>query len=303
MRHGQAGDYKTAIRKYADWLMPLIGPMMDASADKMGGDQPWRGAGEAIGTGLSLFGPKALETARIKVPAVASTRNPVEAAAVKFGEQQGVPIDAATATGNPFIRNIQKATANTPLGVRPAMRTHAAQSAALERVGADLATQARGAASTPETAGVGINDVLQSKIEAHAQYAEHAYGGLDKIAADPKNTVKVTVSTKQVPTGEMDAQGYPTYRDMPIVQKIAIPVDLRGVRASLKPIYDSIARSLPVTQRQASAGFQALENIVNGQDYAPLLQTNAIWVRSRRSPAGPTSQNFGRSVRDLARKG
>jgi len=269
------GDYPTALRKYADWLLPIIGPMMDASADKMGGDQPWRGAGEAIGAGISLFGPKAIETARIKVPvpAVMGARNPVEAAAVQFGEQRGVPIDAATASGNTFVKNIQKATGSTPLGARPAMRTQAAQSAAMEGVGQDLAQQARGAASTPDTAGAGLNEALTNKIEAHAQYAEHAYGTLDKIAADPKNIVDVVVGEKKVPTGEMDAQGYPTYKKVPIIEKMAIPVDLRGVKATLKPIYDSIARSMPVTQRQASAGFQALENIVHGNDFAPLLQT------------------------------
>src|SRR5678816_4247307 len=73
------GDYKTAIRKYADWLLPIIGPAMDASADKMGGDQPWRGAGEAVGLGLGIAGPKALENAQIRVPAVAKNGNAAEA--------------------------------------------------------------------------------------------------------------------------------------------------------------------------------------------------------------------------------
>lgn len=266
------GDYKTAIRKYVDWLVPIIGPAVDASADKMGGEQPWRGAGEAIGLGLSLAGPKALETARVKVPAVAGTRNPVEAAAVEFGEQRGVPIDAATATGNPFVRNVQKATGSTPLGARPAMRTQAAQGAAMEGVGRNLADQALGTAATPETAGARLNDALKGKIEAHAQYAEHAYGQLEQIAKDPKNTKTVVVATKQVPTGVLDANGKPVMRTQATTEDIAIPVDQRGVRAALKPLYEQIARSMPITQRQASAGFQALENIVNGKDYAPLLQ-------------------------------
>ncbi|TAK81827.1 MAG: hypothetical protein EPO09_21815 [Aquabacterium sp.] len=267
------GDHVTAVRKYADWLLPVIGPVLDSAADKAQQGRIWRAAGESLGLGASLFGPQALQNARVKVPAVANARNPIEAAAVDFGRQQGVPIDAATATGNPFIRNVQKGTGNTPLGSLPAMRMQGAQSEALEGVGRNLAQQARGAASTPEMAGSAIAEQLQGKIEAHAQYASHAYDALDKIAADPKNIVTVQTGIKQVPTGVLDAQGAPIVNAVPITEKIAIPVDLRAVRAGLRPLYDQIARALPITQQQASAGFQALSNIVKGRDYEPLLQT------------------------------
>jgi hypothetical protein len=56
---------------------------------------------------------------------------------------------------------------------------------------------------------------------------------------------------------------------------MAAPVDLRGVKAALKPIYDRMMRQLPVTQQQASPGLKALENIVNGEDFAPLTQVDA----------------------------
>lgn len=180
------GDYTTAIRKYADWLLPIIGPAIDASADKMQAGQTWRGAGEAVGLGAALAAPKALEVARLKVPAVAKNTNQVEAAAVEFGEQRGVPIDAATATGNPFVRNIQTGTANTPLGSVPAMRGQAAQTAALQRVGRELAEGVYPDAVTPEQAGEGLRQSLNFQVRKYHGKATDAYDKLRRYEADPE---------------------------------------------------------------------------------------------------------------------
>jgi hypothetical protein len=253
------GDHVTAVRKYFDWLIPIVGPALDEAADNAASGHLAKGAGQAVGLGLALGGPKALETASVKVPAIAKNANPIEEAAVDYGRANGVPIDAATATGNRFVRNVQAATANTPLGSVPAARGQAAQAAALERVGRSLADQTLPRAATAETAGARITDALQQKIEAHAQFADHAYQQLEQLVNDPKHAM--AVPTGMTPTG------------VPIIQTMAAPVDLRGARAQLKPLYDSIARAMPVTQRQASAGFQALENIVTGPNFAPLLQT------------------------------
>jgi hypothetical protein len=54
-----------------------------------------------------------------------------------------------------------------------------------------------------------------------------------------------------------------------------IPIKMTGVKAALKPIYDSLKRQLPVTQQQASPGLKAIENILNGPDSAPLSQAEA----------------------------
>jgi hypothetical protein len=55
-------------------------------------------------------------------------------------------------------------------------------------------------------------------------------------------------------------------------ETMPLPVDLRDAKAALRPIYQQLTRQYPITQRQASAGFQALQNIVDGPDYAPLTQ-------------------------------
>jgi hypothetical protein len=49
-----------------------------------------------------------------------------------------------------------------------------------------------------------------------------------------------------------------------------LPVDLRMAKAALRPIYERMKRQLPFTQQQASPALKALENIVEGPDYAPV---------------------------------
>jgi hypothetical protein len=57
-------------------------------------------------------------------------------------------------------------------------------------------------------------------------------------------------------------------------ETMALPVDLRDAKAALRPIRDQLKRQYPLTQRQASAGYQALDNIVEGPDHAPLTQVD-----------------------------
>ena len=379
------GDYTTALRKYADWLLPIIGPAMDSSADKMQAGQTWRGAGEAVGLGAALAAPKALEVARVKVPAVAKNANPVEAAAVQFGEQRGIPIDAATATGNPFVRNLQKVTGNTPLGSIPAVRGQAAQTGALQRVGRELAEGVYPDAVSTEQAGEGLRQSLNFQVRKYHGKATDAYDSLRRYESDPELAEQVPDPAHRVAQAaldqeaqksigrapspeewaelrrmreELDAQkfqagglvkgralaegetqdyvhrsaGAPVYHDImqaapgtsqmsraevqtSIDQALAsgrfsnaakgalevakqrlakswrvssptlppsagavdvptvsmmLPADVRGAKATLRPVYDRLMRQLPVTQQRSSPGLKAIENIVNGPDHVPV---------------------------------
>ena len=396
------GDYKTAVRKYADWLLPIIGPAMDASADKMAGGQPFRGAGEAVGLGLGLAGPKAIETAQIKVPAVAKNPNPAEVAAVEFGQARGVPIDAATASGNLFVKGAQKSADATPIGAVVASRFKQAQAQALSRVGEELASEAHPTPIAPEQAGAGVRGAVEQLIGNLHKQANDAYGRLRKYEADPEHAADVPkplspeeASLKQainarakssigrVPTDEewaemrrirdeLDAVQYekggtvenanlnrgtlndwtdgdmrkssyvrrsanaPVYHDilqtapgtsamtgremrvaidqalssgsftnaargaLEVAKKriaghvdiasamfeqpgtvppremapMALPVDLTLAKQMLRPVYDRMMRQLPITQQRSSPGLKAIENILNGPDYAPVTQVD-----------------------------
>lgn len=193
------GDHLTAVRKYFDWLLPVVGPMLDEQADNAQAGKLWTALGGSAGLSAALFGPKAVETARVKVPAVArETVNPIEREAVRFGEARGIPIDAATATQNPVIANIQKATAQTPLGARPAKLMQASQDEALTRVGRQLADEVYPDAVAPEQAGEGVRQSLNFQVRKYHGQATEAYDRLRRYESDPE-------LAEQVPSTEAAA--------------------------------------------------------------------------------------------------
>jgi hypothetical protein len=55
---------------------------------------------------------------------------------------------------------------------------------------------------------------------------------------------------------------------------VQAPVDLYQVKSALRPVYERMTRQLPITQQRSSPGLKAIENILNGPDYAPLSQVD-----------------------------
>lgn len=224
------GDQATGIRKAIDWLIPVLGPVLDEAADKMARGQTWRGAGEAVGLAGALAIPTAIEAATARVPAVARNRNPLEAAAVQFGQERGVPIDAATATGNPFVRNVQTATANTPLGSVPAMRGQAAQTAALQRVGRELADGVYPEAVAPEQAGEGLRQSLNFQVRKYHGRATDAYDKLRRYEADPELAEQVPAPAARIAQAALDQEAQRTVGRTPTPAEWA---ELRRMREEL----------------------------------------------------------------------
>ena len=86
--------------------LPIVGPAAAAA-----GEQGARGdVAGAIGSGLGLALPAALGAVApdsIPVAPALESANPVDAAAVALAQRAGVPLDAATATGNRFVKAAQ----------------------------------------------------------------------------------------------------------------------------------------------------------------------------------------------------
>lgn len=189
------GDYLSSARHAVNWLLPVIGPVLDQAANEMAQGRPWRGAGEAIGLALGLAAPSALKNASVKVPPIARNPNPAEAAAVEFGQARGIPVDAATATGNKAVQGVQFL-ADRSLGGSLAATGRSQRTAqALERVGGELAENVRKGAATPEQAGAGLEEALRGKVATHTQQADTAYGRVRAGEVRPENRL-------DVPTGK-----------------------------------------------------------------------------------------------------
>ena len=260
------GDYQDAAVHALNTLIPLIGPAIDAAAEK-GAKGDWSGAlGDATGLAASIAGPE-LAGRAIGATGRALTlpnRNPVEAAAVKFGQAQGIPVDAATATGNPAVQGIQALADRSLGGTLIAERAKAAQQSALARTGESLASRAHPTAVTAEQAGESVRTAIQAKIDQLHAAANDAYGDLRDI--ERSNAVNVQTGTRSVDTGVLDASGKPIVRTTPVTETVTLPVQMGPVKAALKPIYDQLLKTMPIAQQQASKGLLAIKNIVEGPD-------------------------------------
>jgi hypothetical protein len=250
--------------------------------------------GELAGAGLQA-GAGALKNL--------ATTTPVEQAAIKYGIAKGVPVDAATATGNKFVRGAQTLADQTPIGAVVAGANKNAQAKALTRVGNDIATSISPTAQVPESAGNAVGDALTAKIAALKKEADTAYGGFRSIVNAPGNIREVPIGQQTATSQVLDASGNPTVSTTPVTQKIATPVDMRGIKQDLKPMLDSMDQWIQPAKKQASAGYQALNSIVNGPDYIPAVEAEkglgGLKALARESD-GPNLANTSQGVGGMA---
>jgi hypothetical protein len=232
------GDYAGGAIHAVNWLIPLIGPQLDEAGQK-GREGDYAGmVGKSLGIGTNLFvapkvigaGADMLKNAR--TPSLTAT-TPEVAAAVKAGQAAGVPVDAATATGNPVVRGAQYLADRSLGGAIVAPAAERAQVAGLKNYADALANKTAVPATTPELAGRAIQDEIQGQIDTLHHEAGTQYGTLRTIE-----------------------QSNPQ----------AMQVQMAPVKSALKPVYDELVKTMPVAQRQASRGLLAIENIVNGPD-------------------------------------
>lgn len=169
-------------------------------------------AAGALGTASAIRGAPTPPTPRL---------TGADAAANAFAAERWIPLDAATATGSPTLRAVQKRVAHTLGGEPAAVSLIRAQQQGLTRVGADLAADARGAAVAPEQAGQGTREALAAKRQAHTDLADRSYERLRELEAEPTNRTMVPLPPEAVDklpghlvgqlrriVHEMDASGY-----------------------------------------------------------------------------------------------
>lgn len=194
------GDYLGAAAHALYYLLPLVGPALDKAGNEMRAGKLAAGAGDAVGLGLSTFGPEAVSRAAVSrvtraasaAPEVEAARlNPMEAASVEFAHQRDVPLDAATETGSRTLRAAEKRVSNSMGGEGTAERLIGQQARALSRVGGELAADAHPDAVSPELAGDAVSRAMQAKITELHGSATDWYERLRQMERDPANAAEV----------------------------------------------------------------------------------------------------------------
>lgn len=251
MQAFERGDYLEGVRHAFDWLIPFMGPRIDQGTDWIQQGEYAKGAGALTDVGLQAAVPKVAGAVTARVPAiVAGTKNAVQRAAVSFGRAEGIPLDAGTATGSSFIKNVQKKVGSTWGGASTAETAQANQAAALARTGEKLAGEANatpagpGAPVTPVSAGESVADALKTKIRDFDTTATTSYDGLRAMeTADPSR----------------------------------FRVNLAATKTRLRPIYDRLMRESQIAPPQGGGAraLMALDRLMNGPDVAPLSEVDA----------------------------
>src|SRR4029434_993170 len=166
--------------------------------------------------------------------------NPAEQAAIEYAQSRGILVPAGTATGNPSVQSIQKLSSYTPGGSIVAGIGERRLAEGLQRVGGELAEQAYPQRVVPETAGADVRAALETKIAGTKAQARTGYDALRAAESDPRNL-------RTVQQG-IDPQG------TPIMEDVAMPVDIRQLKAAVRPMFNQMSRDpyWTVTRQQAS---------------------------------------------------
>lgn len=259
-----SGDYGSAAIKTLFGLMPVVGPEFNQMGDHARADEWGKALTDvaAMGTNIALPAAAGRITANVgKVLPAAQTAE--DAAAVALGRSRGVPIDAATATGNRYVAGVQATADTSPLGAVVAGRAKHAQGQAMRRVAGELKDEASKAPADAVAAGERVAAALEQKIQQHHATADAAY---TKLREFEQKATPDMVRARNTGAGADD------FSDMQLA------VDLRSSRAQLKPIYDALLKKKELTGQLMGAEGRAavaLDSLMSGPDFAPLSTVDA----------------------------
>lgn len=277
------GDYAGGVKNAFSYLtggIPTMEPVAFIGAVKKAasGDIPGAltdASAEATNALENLALQKAQEVIPGKVAGVAkrviqvkSTLNPVQQAAANYLQGEGANLPVGTVTGNKFIQGVQKLAATSPMGAGVAADAARVTEGALQRTAGNLAAQASPTPASPESAGAAAGAQLNSNIAGLKLQEDAAYSGAWQGADDPANTVSVPVKTMQRPITDNVGRATGKTESVPVMADVQAPVDVRGIKQQLQPVYDSM-QWMPASDRASSAGYQAVSNILKGPDFIP----------------------------------
>ncbi len=252
-------DVVRAVGHTAAAVVPVAGPMV---------------AGPAEDFATGHWGRGGVNTAAIVAPSVAGklskmadlsiglrNPNPAAAAAVEFGLKNGVPVDAGTATGNMAIKGGKYLADRSIAGSLVATKGQAAAETSLADLGQKLAGRTNTAGPiTAEGAGEGALQSVENSIKHYKAEADQHYGNLRAMEK---------ASPQQVVSTNPDGSG---------LRAVKFGVDLRPVKAALKPIYDRLMK-----EREFSGGLDsskskaamALDTLMTAPDMESLSVVDA----------------------------
>ncbi len=231
------GDYLEAARHLLGYVIPAVGPILDEAGNRTGRGEYAAGIGDTLGLAAATVGPKALsEAGGLSIRAPLTNGNPVEAAAVRFGQDRGIPVDAGTASGNRFVKGIQAVADHSPGGSLVAEHAKTNTAAQLTRVAGELSDRAHPDPVTAEQAGHSVRGAVQKLTGDLGAQADQAYGKLREIEADPKHSQLFPTAPEGSPAAKsilgklaagLESGQAPTSAELRMMRQIEAELDMQ----------------------------------------------------------------------------
>jgi hypothetical protein len=296
------GKYGTAARKGLGYLIPLLGPAMNAAGDKAEDGKVVEGVSEGVGLGLATFGANKLPQAAqvVKAGAKKSIQGIQD-----FAAKRNIPLSAADVSDNAFIKGGQQVASATLGGSMVATPARAAQSGQMRRVAGELMDEVAPTGASRADAGRSLQSSLEGRKGALEQSARIQYGELDKLEKLPKNQSNVQVGTREVKSGVIDANGNPVVTQVPITEKMAFPTDVRPLKEWAQPILDKLKQRYnpadPESAKNIGQQMKSLQSIVDGPDYKPasVAEKDLSAVKALRRNADVETEATMRGAQEL----
>ena len=296
----QHGNYSQALGHGVAAALPVIGPGVADAADLAGGQAPkfdqYGGMTDpgqepdiarAMGQLAPLAADPILKAATpiakgLTKPLRTTGLTPIEAEAISHVQSEGVPISAATKSGNTFVKHAQMLADSSPLGSVVASNAQKATDAGLTNYSERLMDMAHPQSTVPEAAGTETAEAIAAKAKNEGDLLHAAYGKFQSAAADPRNVKSVIRGYKTVQSPQASLLGpdekplpAPPPQTVPIVDQVALPVDISQVKQNIKPIFEDMSEWMAPASTYSSDGFQAMKSLLSKPDVIPATQAEA----------------------------
>ena len=203
---------------------------------------------------------------------------PIEQAAVDYALNDPTllgTVDVATATGNKSLGAQKSLLRKFPTSAGIVGDAEKAQQAAITAKMGDLSTGVSpGGPSYVFTSGQKALAAIKSKLNDYSAVAKDAFENRLYGAADANpQMVQTGIQTQSIPNpaAATDPTAPLTIQSqVPIMESIAGPTDMTGVKAVAGPLLDQLKTQMRVTRTAASPLTSMLEDIVNGPDVVSL---------------------------------
>ncbi len=258
----EKGDPYTGTRKFLEYLVPLLGPMVDRPGNLAGEGNLPAALGGVTALGLQAVAPELMRqipSLPVKFP---QNVNAAERAAVDFGLREGIPLDMATATGNPVVRGVQTLADNTSLtGSYLGRRAIQRQQQGFVDVGQRLADRTSPTYVNAEQAGQAVRDAVGARATQYGSEADTAYDVLRQYEQRQAAAVRRSGGVQAPATHARP------FTDVPF------PVDVAPTKAAMRPIYDALRRKQQLVgslMGDEARALHTLDALMQAPDLAPL---------------------------------